>query len=240
MIQSFTATGFTVGDNSIVNQLNQVFDYQAFRIIGPTDIAVGVYAGDDSNPRTIEVGLTPVVVFLKRDGVSNCKWRIAHNAANEALQFDVAADSSIITGFTASGFTVTNDAGVNAAGSNYNWVTFAEDADFIAEGVYTGNATDPTSISVGFQPDLVWDKQTGAVGAVYHPSTRTGDITSYFLATAAIADAIQAFEADGFQVGGHATVNTNLVVYRWAAWKVGTSEAPSSAVSNYPAWRPRW
>jgi len=33
---------------------------------------------------------------------------------------------------------------------------------------------------------------------------------------------------------------TNLAVYRWAAWKVGTSEAPSSAVSNYPAWRPRW
>ncbi len=223
LIQSFTSTGFTVGDDASVNQNTKIYDYQAFRITGPTDMAVGVYAGDDANPRTIAVGLTPVIVLLKQDGTNNARWRIAHNAANEALRFDAAADSNVITGFTASGFTITNSSAVNASGSNYNWVAFAVASGFIAEGAYTGNATDPTSIAVGFQPDLVWVKQTGAVSAVYHPSTREGDVTSYFTATSSLADAIQAFEANGFQIGGHATVNTNLVVYRWAAWKVGTS-----------------
>lgn len=92
-------------------------------------------------------------------------------------------------------------------------------------GSYIGNGVDGRSIvGIGFQPDFVIVKNfTNATLAVLRPSTLAGDL-SFTPASnsASIADMVQALEADGFQVGANASVNTNTDVYDYIAIKANS------------------
>lgn len=90
-----------------------------------------------------------------------------------------------------------------------------------ATGSYTGNGDDNRSIAgVGFQPDLMIIKGDGNMFALFCTSTMDVGDTAYFtLAAANIVDAIQALEADGFQIGTNISVNNVDTTYHYAAFR---------------------
>jgi hypothetical protein len=92
----------------------------------------------------------------------------------------------------------------------------------VSTGSYTGNGVDNRSITgIGFGPLMAWVKRDDAQAAVWRPLSAAGDSTLYWGATAAAANLIQALQADGFQVGTNATVNTNGSLYYRLALRDG-------------------
>jgi hypothetical protein len=92
----------------------------------------------------------------------------------------------------------------------------------VASGTYTGNGNDNRNITgVGFQPNLVIVKRNGNSVAVARSSTMTGDATKPLAGggTALSTNMLQALQADGFQIGTNASVNTNGQTYHWVAIK---------------------
>ena len=87
-------------------------------------------------------------------------------------------------------------------------------------GTYTGDGNDNRSISgVGFQPTFLTVKSAGATYAVWRVDENPGDDTLDFWASTNSANMVQAFEADGFQIGTSDKVNSNEVTYYYFAFK---------------------
>ncbi len=103
-----------------------------------------------------------------------------------------------------------------------------------ASGSYSGNGTDNRSITgVGFQPDILIVKGNTTQVAVMRTSTMTGDVTKPLSgATALTANMIQSLDADGFNIGTNATVNTNGVTYYWMAFKAAQGELKVGSYSG--------
>ena len=104
-------------------------------------------------------------------------------------------------------------------------------SDYFDTVLYTGNATDDTSISVGFQPDFTWIKnrvragynnrlQNSVVGSTKSlQSNRT-------VAEQTNADAVKSFNSDGFVLGtdaGNGSFNKSGDAFVSWNWKAGTS-----------------
>lgn len=96
----------------------------------------------------------------------------------------------------------------------------------IKVGTYTGNGSDNRSITgVGFKPDFVLIKG-GAQNAVFRTKAILADQSSYFSNNAAVlANAIQGFLSDGFQVGNDNTVNGGTIVYHYLAIRATDTQA---------------
>jgi len=88
-------------------------------------------------------------------------------------------------------------------------------------GTYTGNGADNRNIDIGVDWTIkkncyVIIKGVGALVCCQKFDYGQGELTWYF--TTAVdqpTDSIQAFVSVGFQIGTHASVNTNAVVYRY-------------------------
>ncbi len=90
------------------------------------------------------------------------------------------------------------------------------------QNTYIGDGTDDRSISgVGFQPQLVWVKRDTTNQSTWRPESVSGDLSLYWSGTAGNPNRIQALEADGFQVGTNAQVNTSGATYHYLALKDG-------------------
>jgi hypothetical protein len=106
--------------------------------------------------------------------------------------------------------------------------SFQAAADFvgplkIATGTYSGDATDDRVITgVGFQPDVVIIKSTGAEVAVTKTSAMSGDAAKRMVGPAAVAaNIIQSLDSDGFTIGQALEVNALATSYYWIALKAG-------------------
>lgn len=90
-----------------------------------------------------------------------------------------------------------------------------------ASGSFSGNATDNRDITISpaFQPNVVFIKCDTTQRAIWSTSAMAAD-TSYELSnsSAGFANGIQAFNADGFQVGTHATANASGVTCYYVAF----------------------
>ena len=109
--------------------------------------------------------------------------------------------------------------------------------DYFNTILWTGNGVDDRSISgVGFQPDWVWYKERSSTSAhkLYDAvRTATKELESNSNAAESTnADALQAFETDGFQVGTHGSVNQNGETYVAWNWKAGTSVSGNTGGSG--------
>ena len=114
-----------------------------------------------------------------------------------------------------------SDSDVNKSGTTYHYIAWAASPQ-VSQGSYTGNGLDNRSITgVGFQPQMVWVKRDDSQASTWRPASALGDTSLYWSATAAVADRIQALQADGFQVGTNAQVNTNAMVYYYLALRDG-------------------
>ncbi len=195
---------------------------------------VGRFTGTGAATLSLTTGFSPELVWVKRSTAVLPSWRSSTMAVNVANFFSATAEDATGAYFTTldgSGFTVgtTN----NASGGSYYFVAFSEAAGAVDVGTYTGNLTVDRSIAgVGFSPDWVFTKQTGASAAVYNQRESYGDHSSYFADTANLTDAIQVLEADGFQVGGNSTAHANGVVYHYAALGGALAHAASGTFTT--------
>ena len=101
---------------------------------------------------------------------------------------------------------------------------------------YTGNATDNTGItSVGFQPDMVWiqSEGTGSRAMFFRTQGFTGNNSATFNQVGVLTDGIKSFDADGFTIGTNVNVNTNAELYRYMAFKSGSSEGEKINIQSY-------
>jgi hypothetical protein len=105
---------------------------------------------------------------------------------------------------------------------------------WLSTGSYTGNGADNRNITgIGFQPDIVivrYDDNTHAILRTANmPADRAKRITNN---SALGADLIQAFLADGFQVGTQPHVNQSGRLYHWIAMRAVANVQYGSYTGN--------
>lgn len=247
-IQSLSATGFTVGTHATVNEAGRTYRWVAFRA-APGTLKVGTYVGDGvtDNRSITGVGFQPEFVIVMSGGAGQVVQRSSAMPGDVTHQFDSTGFADGIQALQADGFQVGLDPRVNAAATTYYYAAWNATPGEVAIGVYTGDgATSRNITGVGFFPEWAHVTRSGASFRSTHKPASTGvgtDRSLLFESRLGEADNIQALQPDGFQVGGHARVNSNTAPnnYYWAAFgphtpqtnyrSIGTAAAHGTAVA---------
>jgi hypothetical protein len=197
----------------------------------------GSYVGTGVDNYAIGVGFRPDLVIVKRDEATWWEVMRTSTMVGDVTKSVDTAGVALFAGGIKSldplGFTLGTNANVNAAGAPYFWVAFQAAPGEMKVGTYNGNGLDNTNLTgMGFQPDYMVVMSQAAGKPVQRSSTMAGD-TSYDFDSTEIgppANCIQALQADGFQVGTDASVNSGAVIYHYVAWK---ATAGKMAVGTY-------
>ena len=122
------------------------------------------------------------------------------------------------------------------------YTTIDDPSAYFQTALWTGNSTDNRSITndgnSDLQPDFIWIKNRSSTQYHYaYDSSRGANVQLLPYDAAAestVADRLQAFESDGFQVGASSEVNYNNYTYVAWQWKVngGTRTTFSESGSN--------
>jgi len=231
-IRTLDADGFTVGSSSNVNGNGNVYYYIAFKDNGIADFAVGSYTGDGNDNREITgFDFDPNCVIIGLYGVSLPVWHTTATTTNYSMFFSANVDYTHVTAkyfydLITDGFKIGTGTSVNTNAATYYYVVFKNIEGLIDFGKFTGDGNDNTNISgVGFQSNAVIIKADDTESAIGKNSQLSGDAAGYFISTASAANLIQSLDADGFQVGSLAAVNSNGNDVRYAAFKDGASTA---------------
>ena len=236
-IQAFESDGFQVGTNVQVNSATagqNTYYYAAWKGVpassptGEFQMNSGYYVGSGVARSITGVGFQPDLVIVKSDSTTQyAVWRSSVMSGNSTayLAINTANFTGGVTSLDSNGFSLGTNATVNSSNVRYTWTAFqGTGSTNFKVGAYTGTGGDNRSITgVGFQPDLVWVKGSGAQTPTWRSSTMVGDVSQYFAATNQASDLIQALESDGFQVGTGVT-NTAAVLYFYAAFKITANE----------------
>jgi hypothetical protein len=220
LIEALNTTGFTIGDDSRVNQSTIDYHWIAFKQ-GSKRLKVGSYTGNGAASQAVSgVGFSPEFVVIMAATGSEAVWR--SSADTESFNFTTGAGASWITTLGADGFTVANDARVNTSGTTYHYVAWNEVDGVMDVGAYTGNGTDGTNVTTTtFQPEYVLVKRDGGSAATHHPASvgLTTDSSLFFTAAAAGTNRIEQLTTTGFQIGTNAEVNQGGQTYNYVAWR---------------------
>ena len=218
-IQSFTATGFTIGTNNRVNRNGRTFHWTAFKTNSQA-MTVGTYTGNGTTQSFTGFGFSPEAVILMGNNAQRAVSRLS--GMTRTYGFDASTGTTTgVTSLDADGFSVGNAVEANANGVAYHYVAFNDVANSIDVATYLGNNTDNRNVAtVGFTPEFLMvranDTATGR-SANWRPSSLAGDLTMLFTATASGNNRIQALQANGFQLGTSTDVNANTVNYHYLA-----------------------
>jgi hypothetical protein len=248
-IQALQTDGFQVGSASNVNGSGNTIYYAAFggaanwSASGSFQMTTGSYVGTGSSFSITGLGFQPDLVIIK-DSAANYavfRTRVMPGDSTAYLANAAANFTGGITALGSDGFTIGTSAIVNTSGNTYYWeafggafnpITNSGSTDF-AIGAYTGNGIDNRNITrLPFQPDLVTIKRNGTSVGVWRTSALSGDLSSYFSATADGSDIIQTLNSDGFQIGTSGIVNSAAGVHWWFAFKSGSNFAVGSYTGN--------
>jgi len=231
-----TDDGFIV-TGELSNSINVVHTWVAFSgsdCSAGGQLCIGAYTGSGASSNAIETGFTPDLVLVKQSTAVPASWRSSVMPDNYGQYFMATAEDAtggLFSTLDATGFTVGNTN--NASGGSFYFVAFKEASGAIDVGSYVGNGVDATSItSVGFKPNWVFLKQTGAVAGVHNSTESYGDSTSYFTDEANIVNAIQALESNGFQVGTSNTSNADTLTYYYAGFGGATDPTGEGSFSS--------
>ena len=175
-------------------------------------IATGTYVGDSSNPRGITgVGFQPDVVIVFSDVNQRKVWKSNTMGVYTKVLSQSSYDNDIITSLDADGFTITADILINWDTKNYYYIAFRDDGNNdIHIGTYVGDGNDDRNITapMGFTPDFILVGADELVTSYWKTKMNTVEATIQFIAGAFEAtDHVQAFIANGFQVGTSSNVN---------------------------------
>ena len=219
-LQSLDANGFTVGTDAKVNGNGVTYTWIAYKT-NSAKLKVGTYTGDSQSSHAIAgVGFSPNLLIFISAAANNVVLR--SSADGLTYQFDAVSGNSVVNSLDANGFTVGSDNRVNANGTTYHYVAWAEVSGECHVGSYSGNGTDNQNITgVGFQPEIAMIKSTSSYAGVQHTHSLgdATDISQYFGATANATNEIQALQSGGFQIGTGQEVNQAGVTYAYFAWK---------------------
>jgi hypothetical protein len=219
VIQSLNADGFQVGTNGRVNTTGVSYEWMAFRAQDGL-LKVGSYTGNGTSQSTSGLGFSPEYAAVLSAAGNAAVQR--YSGMTTSFQFDAdTGNAQRITALGGDGFTVGSQNTVNANGGAYHWIAFNDSAGLVDVNSYTGNNTDNRNITgVGFQPEYLMvranDTGTGRQG-VHRPATLPGDTTQRFDGNTNVANAVQAIQSGGFQVGTDTAVNANTVAYHYLA-----------------------
>jgi hypothetical protein len=245
-VQALEADGFQVGTSNTANESTNTHYYAAFggavdhTAQGTFTAVSGTYVGD-GNARVISnLGFKPDLVIVKASSTQQAVFSTSIMGGDSTAYLGSATANFAdgITTLSPNGFTIGSHATVNTAGVEYVWTAYGNawnpetntgSQDFVI-GAYYGNTLDTRSVTrIPFQPNLIVIKQGGTGVGVWRSSAHTGDVTSYFNATADGANHIQALETTGFQIGTDANVNTAGALY----WYFGFAEGTHFEVGSY-------
>jgi hypothetical protein len=214
VIQSFTATGFTIGLNNRVNQNARIYHWVAFKANSQA-MKVGTYNGNGTGQSISGLGFSPELVIVMGN---NAQRSVLNFASGRTYRFDAGTSiASGVSSMDADGFTVGTAVETNAAATAYHWVAFNDFANSIDASSYAGDGADNRNVTTpGFQPDYTLiraDDNVTARPASSRPASLAGDNTLLFAGSAMVTNRIQALQANGFQVGNSGDVNANSVTY---------------------------
>ena len=224
-VLSLDADGFTVGSNARVNQAGVAYYWIAFQTT-PGESRTGSYIGDGFDNRPITgLGFTPSYVIVIPENV----YPVYHRSSpmQESYSFDnTTGQLNHIQSMIADGFQIGTDWDVNHGGDTYHYLAWKAVAGKMAVGSYVGLGNDNRPITgVGYRPAYVIVKADDNWSAAHKPVS-TGpatDQTLFFTPYDNQPDNIQALQADGFEVGRQARVNSSGRNVFWMAW--GTSDS---------------
>ncbi len=246
VIQALEADGFQVGTNSISNGNANAVYYAAFggaashSSSGNFQMESGTYTGTGQYNIISGLSFAPDLVIVKVSGTTAGVFRTRMMNGDSTAFLDSASANvaGAITDLRSDGFTVYTHASVNTLGNTYHWQAFGNAWDPMSNsgasdffiGAYYGNGIDSRDITgIPFQPDMVSIKLNGTTGGTIRTATMAGDLSSFYAATAEAANNVQALNADGFEVGTAANVNTAASTY----WTFGFKEGTSFDVGGY-------
>lgn len=202
-------------------------------------IATGTYTGDGNDNRSITgVGFQGNWIMIIPDDTEESTMRTSANGgdATQIVGQNTIDFADAIQQFEADGFQLGTSAVVNQDTKNYYYTVIQMDSLDSKTGTYTGDGNDDRSIgSVGFQPTYVIIKGAGARYAAHLPIEAGTNNSLVFDNASAAADQIQQLEADGFQLGSGALINTDTETYYYEAFlDVTNSFETGSYVGNAP------
>ncbi len=185
----------------------------------------GYYMGNGATQTISGVGFQPQLLIIKAESVTSAAvFKTSAMPANTTAYFGATANStaSLIT-LTSDGFSIINNANVNATNIRYSWTAFTGSdcsaTGTFCVGTYTGNNSSPRLITTGFQPSYVAVKQATNAAGTFRTSAMAANNGQYFTTTAAnTAGALYtSLTSNGFNVGS--TNNGNNQVYYYFAFK---------------------
>ena len=236
-VVSLDAQGFTLGTHNNVNQNGITYYWVAFRG-APGELRLGTYLGAPAAQDVTSVGFSPAYVVVLSEALDRTLQKTSAMPATFSLDFNGTGYTDAILNLLPDGFRVGNDANVNTNGTTYHYLAWAPVPGKVAVGSYTGGLPDGTDITgTGFWPEwVVIGRSNNAAGpqgnvAVHKPASSGvgADFAVLFDGTNAVNNNIQNLQADGFQIGGHARVNSAVApnIYHWVAF------GPHTPATNY-------
>lgn len=220
---------FVVGTSPTVNSTGLTYYWTAYgnawtseKNSGSADFFVGGYYGNGIDNRNISrIPFQPDMVTVKRSGATGGAWRSSTHSGDTSSFFAATANTSnVIQAINSDGYQIGTAANVNTAANIYWHFGFDAGPNFTV-GNYSGTGSANNITSVGFQPDNLWVKSTGAVRGVQRMTNLTGDAAIPFINVASITGAITGVLSNGFSVGTAAETNSvGTNNYFYAAWNV--------------------
>ena len=229
LVQSLDALGFSIGTNNNVNQAGLTYYWIAFK--GPPDeLKVGTYAGTGVAQDITSVGFAPAYLVVMSAGPRNAVQKSASMPATFSQDFISLGYTTAILNLRPDGFRVGTHLTANENAATYHYVAWAALPGKVSVGSYTGGApADNRNINgTGFLPEwVIVSRSSNAAGAQGHAPAHKpassgilADTALLFGDTLLQADNIQSLQANGFQVGSQARVNSAGAPnnYHWAAF----------------------
>lgn len=121
----------------------------------------------------------------------------------------------------------------NNSGETYHWFVAGLVPGYFNTIRYTGDGNDPRVPDVtgaGFQPELIYDKNSNGNEPVGTQEDMAIDDTFRFRDQASVFNRIKAIKADGFEVGSDAEVNTLNFIYDAFVFKAFAGAAAGGVV----------
>tara|TARA_B110000211_G_scaffold204807_1_gene238658 strand:- start:670 stop:2196 length:1527 start_codon:yes stop_codon:yes gene_type:complete len=233
-ITSLDSDGFTLGTDADVNSDGVVYQWIAF--YEENDISIGTYAGTGASVDVNTLGFQPEMIWLWGDGTQSEENAVLYMSTNvgEADRFSDGTLSSgnMLNSLDASGFNTSSNSnwGPTRSGINYYYIGFNSGSDMELGGWTNGSDVDNTDkvLSGGWQPDLViTNAGISGLRPIFKTGTMTGDESLRFNATTVYANAIQAINVDGFQIGTQDLAQDEHNAMDYMAMKGGTEQTVS-------------
>jgi hypothetical protein len=207
---TLTSTGFSLGVAADVNSINVRYTYIAFsgsNCSATGNMCIGSYVGNGAASQAITVGFTPDLIWTKRPTALAGNFRTSVMPGNNDALFTAAAsDTTGLIASSTNGFSVNGTNNTN--GAVYYYAAFKDTVNNLTVGTYAGNATDPTTITTGFQPNFVLVKSVLAAGTPTFNITQTwGNYSSFSTLAANASGNIESLTSSGFTVSAGANVN---------------------------------